>query len=309
MRDEEVRQLQPLLQIHQQLHDLRLHRHVQRRDGLVGDQERRVQRQRAREADPLPLASAELARIAAGASPARARRASAARRRAPRVRRPIADPMDDERFFDNRADAHPRIQRASRDPGRRSASRRRAARSRSGSNAQDILSLEPDLAGRRLDEPQDAAARRRLAAARLTDEAERLPCVESKTTRRPRRSSTCAASNQPRRRVEALREVRHLDERHQLALRGVPPGRCAEASSSCVYGCCGARKMSATAPSSTMRPALHDGDAVGHRRDDAEIVRDQQQRQIRTARRMLSKQIQDLCLDRARRERSSARRR
>ena len=60
VRDEQVRQLQPLLQIHQQVDDLRLDRDVERRDGLVGDDERRVQRERAREPDALPLSAAEL---------------------------------------------------------------------------------------------------------------------------------------------------------------------------------------------------------------------------------------------------------
>ena len=39
VRDEQVGQLQSLLEIHQQVDDLRLHRHVQRRDRFVGDDE------------------------------------------------------------------------------------------------------------------------------------------------------------------------------------------------------------------------------------------------------------------------------
>ena len=64
VRDEEVRELQPLLQIHQQVDHLRLHRDVERRHRLVEDDERRVERERARQADALPLAAAELVRIA-----------------------------------------------------------------------------------------------------------------------------------------------------------------------------------------------------------------------------------------------------
>ena len=41
VRDEEIRQLQPLLQIHQQPDDLRLDRHVERGHRFVGDDERR----------------------------------------------------------------------------------------------------------------------------------------------------------------------------------------------------------------------------------------------------------------------------
>ena len=64
VRDEQVGQLQLRLQVDQQFDDLRLNRHVERRHRFVGDDERRVQRQRARDADALPLAAAELVRIA-----------------------------------------------------------------------------------------------------------------------------------------------------------------------------------------------------------------------------------------------------
>ena len=64
VRDEEVGQLQPLLQIEQQVDDLRLNRDVERGDRLVGDDEGRVERQRARQADALALPAAELVRIA-----------------------------------------------------------------------------------------------------------------------------------------------------------------------------------------------------------------------------------------------------
>ena len=92
VRDEEVRQLQPLLQIHQQVDDLRLDRDVQRRDRLVGDDERRVERQRAREADALTLSAAELVRIAREMVRVEARPGRTARARAPGV--PPSIPVD-----------------------------------------------------------------------------------------------------------------------------------------------------------------------------------------------------------------------
>ncbi len=52
------------LQVAQQVQHLRLDRDVQRRDGLVGDQQLRFQRQRAGDADPLALAAGELVRVA-----------------------------------------------------------------------------------------------------------------------------------------------------------------------------------------------------------------------------------------------------
>ena len=63
VRDEQVGQLQLLLQIHQQVDDLRLHREVERRHRFVEHQKRRIERQRARQADPLALAAAELMRV------------------------------------------------------------------------------------------------------------------------------------------------------------------------------------------------------------------------------------------------------
>ena len=62
--DEQIGQLQPRLQIEQQRDDLRLDRHVERRHGFVGDDERRVEREGAGDADALALPAAELVRIA-----------------------------------------------------------------------------------------------------------------------------------------------------------------------------------------------------------------------------------------------------
>ena len=54
---------QALLQFQEQIDDLRLHRDVERRDRLVGDDERRIEGEGTREADPLALAAAELVRV------------------------------------------------------------------------------------------------------------------------------------------------------------------------------------------------------------------------------------------------------
>ena len=53
-----------LLQLLEQVDDLRLDRDVERRDRLVADDEVRVERERAREADALALAAGELVRVA-----------------------------------------------------------------------------------------------------------------------------------------------------------------------------------------------------------------------------------------------------
>ena len=62
--DEQVGQAELVLQVVEQVDDLRLDRDVERRDRLVGDDELRVQRERAGDADALALAARELVRVA-----------------------------------------------------------------------------------------------------------------------------------------------------------------------------------------------------------------------------------------------------
>ena len=64
VRDEEVGQMESLLQVLQQVDDLRLDRNVERGDRLVEHQEARLDGERARDADALALAAGELVRIA-----------------------------------------------------------------------------------------------------------------------------------------------------------------------------------------------------------------------------------------------------
>ncbi len=62
--DEQVAELEPRLQVLEQIHDLPLDRDVERRHRLVADDEARLERKRARDADALALAARELVRIA-----------------------------------------------------------------------------------------------------------------------------------------------------------------------------------------------------------------------------------------------------
>src|SRR5205807_6097661 len=55
--DEQVGQVELVLEVLQEVHDLRLDRDVERGDGLVGDDEGGVQDQGAGDADALPLAA------------------------------------------------------------------------------------------------------------------------------------------------------------------------------------------------------------------------------------------------------------
>ena len=62
--DEDEGELELPLQVLQEVEDLRLHGHVERRDRLVADDELRVDGERAGDADALPLAARELEREA-----------------------------------------------------------------------------------------------------------------------------------------------------------------------------------------------------------------------------------------------------
>ncbi len=81
VRDEEVGEPQLVLQLEQQVEDLRLHRDVERRHRLVGDDQPRIERQRAGDADALPLAAGERVRVAAHVLGPQADQLAAARRR------------------------------------------------------------------------------------------------------------------------------------------------------------------------------------------------------------------------------------
>ena len=110
VRDEEIREPEVVLEVLEQVQDLRLDRDVERRDRLVADDQLRVERERARDPDPLPLAARELVRVAVREARVEAddveqladpRRAVAAR----------ADPVHDERLADDVADGHARVER------------------------------------------------------------------------------------------------------------------------------------------------------------------------------------------------------
>ena len=64
MRDEHVGQVELVLQVLEQVDDLRLDRDVQRRHRLVGHDQLGPQRERAGDADALALAAGELVRVA-----------------------------------------------------------------------------------------------------------------------------------------------------------------------------------------------------------------------------------------------------
>jgi hypothetical protein len=66
LRSCEIREFQPVLQLDQQIQDLGPHRDIQRRDGLVANQESRLPGQRPRDPYSLPLSPAEFVRVPPG---------------------------------------------------------------------------------------------------------------------------------------------------------------------------------------------------------------------------------------------------
>ena len=86
VRDEQVREAELLLQILHQVDHLRLNRDVERAHRLVGDDDLRIGRERAGDADALTLAAGELVRISVAVLAATGRPSRAATRRARRAR-------------------------------------------------------------------------------------------------------------------------------------------------------------------------------------------------------------------------------
>ncbi len=175
VRDDHVREPELVLEVVQQVDHLRLDRHVQRRDRFVGDDQLRAQGERAGDADALTLSAGELVRVAVvvlGAEPDQ-------RQQLLDVVLETAlglDALEPERRADDRADRVPRVQRGVRvleDHLDVAAHRPHLAHGQ----VRDVPALELDLAARRLDQPGDEPAHRRLAAAGLADDAQGLPRV------------------------------------------------------------------------------------------------------------------------------------
>ena len=110
MGDEHDRQPEPGLELLEKGDDLGLDRHVERADRLVADQQVRLQDQGAGDADSLPLAAAQLARIAVVERLVEAHRPQQlVAARSPL--RATADAVDVERLADDGAGGEPRIER------------------------------------------------------------------------------------------------------------------------------------------------------------------------------------------------------
>ena len=175
VRDEQVRQPEVLLQVVQEVEHLRLHGHVERRHGLVEDEKLRIDGERSGDPDALALASRELVRVAArerGASPTRSSSSPILRSRSAR---PSALAVPRRRCC--RRD----IRGSSDEYGswKTICTRRRSSRSARRSACVNVDAADPDRSARQRHAGASARrAERRLAGARLADEAERLAAAD-----------------------------------------------------------------------------------------------------------------------------------
>src|SRR5450756_999492 len=174
--DEDVRQFELVLKVLEQVDDLRPDVHVEGAHRLVADDELRVERQGAGDADTLALPARELVRVALrvlGAEPDGLEQLEDALLALGLG----ADIVDLERLADDVAHAHARVQRGVRvlEDDLHVAAQPLHPGPRGG---HDVDALEGDRAGRRRDEPQHSAPRGGLAAAALADQAKRLTLID-----------------------------------------------------------------------------------------------------------------------------------
>ena len=209
--DEQVGQPEVRLEVFEQVDDLRLDRHVERRDGLIGHDEGGLHGERAGDADPLPLAARELVRVAAGevgVEPDGFEQLAH-----PLLAASALQTVDHHRLRHDAAHAHARVQRGVGvledhlhlpPVGAQIAPRERGQidRTAAGGRGRIVVAVrvgavvtavlvrvrhdvagvarrgEQDIAGGGAVELQDRAPGGRLAAARLADEAERLALAD-----------------------------------------------------------------------------------------------------------------------------------
>ena len=170
--DEHVGQAELALELLEQVQDLRLDRHVEGRDGLVADDEVGLEDERPGDPDALALAAGELVWVAAGVPG----------RQADEVHHPTdllvtlgggPDPVDPQALADAVDDRRPRVEArigvledhlhaASVGLEGRALERRQ------------LRPVEPDRARRGFDQAEQQAPDRRLATARLADQAQGL---------------------------------------------------------------------------------------------------------------------------------------
>ena len=227
VRDEQVGELQLVLEVHQQVDDLRLDRDVQRRNRLVPDDQVRIERERPGDADALALAAGELVRIGVHV-PASEPDALEQRRDAILALPAFRYTVDMHGLADDRAGRHARIERGvgvledHLHP-------LPVGHHRGGVEAGNVFVFQPDRALGRLKQLQHRATDGGLAAAGLADETQRLAMFD------PEAHAVHGIDMPPDPREDALvdrkmlLEAVHVEQRRagirRLGVHAVPPSR------------------------------------------------------------------------------------
>src|SRR6266567_2820653 len=172
VRDKEIRQAELALQIGEQVDDLRLHRDIERRDGLVAHDQLRSRRQSPRDAEALPLPAREFVRVLGHLIGSKADFLEEGAHALVDLRRGALLEIAN-RFGDDIRRAHAGVERRI---GILEHSLHFATKRSHGPGREliDAIASPRNRPGRRLDEPQHGLAQRGLAAPALSDQPKRL---------------------------------------------------------------------------------------------------------------------------------------
>src|SRR5712692_3678186 len=172
VRDEQVGEFQLLLQVLQQVDNLRLDRDVERRDGLIEHQEARIYRERPRDADSLPLPAGKLVRktiYRIGAHPDHGQQLDDSIFFLPAA----GKLMNLDSFTDDRPHPHPWIQRRVRILKHQLHLAAQCAKL-GAAERREIAAVEIYFPFGRLEKFQDKPPERRFARSRFSHQAQRL---------------------------------------------------------------------------------------------------------------------------------------
>lgn len=180
VRDEQVRELESLLQVLQQVDYLRLHADVECADGFVAHDELWFHRQCTGDADPLPLATAEFVWVASGMF---GRKTDPIQEFGHTIAFRFlvgAQFVNAQGFRDDVADGHTRIERTVRVLKNYLRFAAKWFGVRAGELG-DVMSVEPDFARSGFNQSQERPPERGFATTAFADEADRLSFVDCET--------------------------------------------------------------------------------------------------------------------------------
>ena len=220
MGDEHVREAVLLLQVLEEVDDLRLDRDVEGADGLVADDELRPQRERPRDADALALPAAELVREAVGHVRAQADPRQEAGDPILELP-PVGEAVHPQGLGDRIAHGDARVQGGVRvlEDDLQVAAELAQARPVEPEEVHRLrLRRRPveGLSGGRLDQPQQGAPGRGLATARLPHERQGLAVPHREVESVHGLHLPDHAAEQPLPHREVLLEAAHVHERRLL---------------------------------------------------------------------------------------------